>query len=74
MIAELIRKCYDGQSVPYEKTELLRLFGAEPVDLGMKVPDKDDPLISEKYRKFYTEAISDIERRIPTHITEKRDE
>lgn len=48
----------------YEKTELLRLFGAEPADLGMKVPDKDDPLISEKYKKFYTEAIGDIERRM----------
>lgn len=48
----------------YAKVELLRLFGAIPIDFGMKSPKGNDSDCSECYKSFYTKALADIERKI----------
>ena len=43
-----------------EKVELLKLFGADVRDFGMTEPCRDDPQLTEKYKRFYSAAIEDI--------------
>ena len=45
-----------------ERKDLLRLMGAEILDLGMEKPSKDDPDSCARYGAFYDKAAADIER------------
>ncbi len=47
-----------------EKTELLRLLGAEIVDLGFTEPERNDPGKYKIYRQFYRQALADIKDRV----------
>ena len=47
-----------------ERIELLKLLDVKHVDCGIKKPDQSDPLKSEKYRRFYDDALIMIRRMI----------
>ncbi len=47
----------------HEKTELMRLFGAEVISFDMKVPDRGDPQLGQQYADFYRKVITDIKTR-----------
>lgn len=55
---------YDIEDNNYIKTELLKLFDVEPIDLNMEKVCSEDPKTNEKYKAFYSAAIKDIATKI----------
>lgn len=52
---------YDVQDeAQYEKVQLLKLMGVDPIDFGIHRPKRDDPESSQIYQDFYRKAIEDI--------------